>query len=213
MNSFLIGAFTGFIVSCGYAIYERKFTRNIFIAHAFVIICVLIFYLLTPAKAQAWCDNCKPIPYHLNNGVIKLYQYQGETSERLILEVKALTDEYSFNGSDAFMTSIGAAMATLPSGSDLRVIAISVILANTATYFCKTLECHWKTVYLLNELEYRFYFFKQLGEELLHNRFMCADCHTLYFRINYMGHSKLYFNHYPPCSFQEEGCIYEGETE
>lgn len=202
-ESFLIGASVGLFVSVCYKISHQSYD---FRWEAFVLIVFIIISFFIPAKAEAWCDKCKPIPNHLLNGALEIYRHQGEESERLILEIKALTDEYSFNGSDAFMASIGAGMTALPEAGDPRAVAVAVILANTATYFCKTVQCHWKTAFKLNELEFHLYYLKQTSEELLHNRFMCLDCHHIFFQTHYMGNRKFYINHYPPCSFEEDGC-------
>jgi hypothetical protein len=211
-SSLLVGIFIGTVVSLGYDIYRNQCTIQRLFLRLMIFIALLCWALFFPSKAEAWCDNCKPIPNHLIDGVLDIYRNEGEASERLILEIKEITDKYAFDGDDAFMVSIGAGMSALPSGGDPRIIAVAVVLANSATYFCKTVMCHWKTTYMVNELEYHLYYYKQITEELLHNRLMCPDCHKIYFWTHYMGNSRLYFNHYPPCSFESEGCSCEEDN-
>ena len=208
--SFIIGAISGTIVSCVYKIYKKEFDLRFVVIQTLLVIFVLLCGLLYPNKGNAWCDNCKSIPSHLLNNYAENCEFRLAEVERIRADVKVLTDQYAFNGNDLFMTSVGAAMTSLPSGQ-ISTLAVSVILANTAVYFCKTVECHWKTVQLLNELEFNLYFYKQSSEEILHNRYMCPDCHKIFFYINYLGNSNLYFNQYPPCAFEEEGCTLEIE--
>ena len=210
-ESFLIGIAVGTLVSLGYSQYQGKLTRPLIIWQLLLFVILLLGSLFWPSRAHAWCDKCWNIPASSQWMYVKSYCQYGEDAERLIQEIKVLTDEYSMNGSDVFMASIGAAMAALPSGAEPRMIFVSVLLANTATYFCKTVECHWKTVHLIDELEYNLYRFKKLGEELLRNKFRCSECSRIYQQIYYFGSSTIYFNEYPPCCFDEEGCIIDYE--
>lgn len=208
--SFITGIVVGTTVSFIYNLYKKRLTKTYFIIETLLIIFLILIGLLYPDKGNAWCDNCKTIPPHLFCNYVKNCEFRQAEAERIRAEVKLLADQYAFNGNDLFMTSIAAGMSSLPSG-ELTTIAVSVILANTAVYFCKTVECHWKTVHLLNELEFHLYFYKQSSEEILHNRYLCPDCHEIFFHINYLGYSKLYFNQYPPCAFEEDGCLLETE--
>lgn len=208
LTSFIIGIVVGTLVSCIYKFYKKEFNLKFVVIQTILIIFLLLCGLFYPNKGNAWCDNCKTIPPHLLCNYVENCEFRLAEADRVRAELKILTDKYAYNGSDLFMTSVGAAMAALPT-LEPTTIAVSLILANTAVYFCKTVECHWKTVQLLNELEFHLYFYKQSSEELLHNRYLCDDCHKIFFYINYLGHSKLYFNQYPPCAFEEEGCIAE----
>ena len=204
-ESFIIGILSGTLVSLVYDVYKDKMEIKILYIRIIILLIMLLLIFFLPSKCNAWCDNCKHIPFNLQDNIIDLYKKEGEESERLILEIKDLSDKYSFNIDDAFMTSIGAAFASLPNG-DIRTIIVSVVLANAAVYFCKTSDCHWKTVSLMNQLEYHLYFFKRLGEELVRNKFMCINCHKIHWNTYYLGPRNLYLIYYPPCIFFEDEC-------
>lgn len=210
-ESLLIGASVGYTVGMIYDVYYLKLNHKRFCIRSALFILLVILSFFIPSKAHAWCDKCKPITSYYYPSVSKLYQSYGEDAEKLILEIQELTDQYAMNGSDVFMTSIGAAMTSLPSGGDPRSIFVSVLLANTAVYFCKTVECHWKTVALMDRLEYYLFSFKKLGDELLHMRFLCQDCFYIYIDLNFRGRRKFYINEYPPCCFEFDGCEIDPE--
>jgi hypothetical protein len=205
----LIGALVGFLVGNLWDIHYHILTKKRFFIRTLILILTIIASLFVPNKVEAWCNNCIPLTSRYYSNVSRNYQYHGEQAERLILEIKEITDEYAMNGSDVFMASVGSAMAALPSGCDPRAIFVSMILANTATYFCKTVECHWKTVHLIDELEFHLFSFKKLGDELLHSRILCFHCHEIYFKIHYMGARQYYLDKYPHCCFSSEGCTPE----
>ncbi len=205
MIFFLIGAFIGTLVCLFCEIKNKKFSWRNLIFRFFILLLLILGVFLIPSKAHAWCEKCKPIPYKFHESILKLYREQGERAEELILQIKELTDQYAFNGEDAFMTSVGTGMASFGEEGPIAS-AVAIILANSAVYFCKTCQCHWKTVYLMNELHFRLFYFKKLGEEIIHTRWMCLDCYNTYFMFNFWGDKRIYLAIYPLCALEEDGC-------
>jgi hypothetical protein len=207
MNSSLV---TGYLIASAVHIYfqkkEGEIPKKQYAIRLLLLIILWLIVLFYPQKGNAWCDKCPYIPHTHLDSCIEFYKEQGQRSEELILQITKLTDQYGFNGEDAFMATVGAGMASFVEGGPVASV-VSIILANAGVYFCKTSMLHWKTVTLLKELHSRLFYFKKLGEEIVHNRFMCTECGKFYFRLHYMGDRSDLYKVYPPCAFESGGCM------